>query len=82
MLDTPSHWLRTPLLASIFAHINCTSNAKMPEMCANPLLLQWPKEWYDGARERNSKGATTYGTADCFKRPLLIVTGIGRHTIP
>ncbi|KKY22860.1 putative dna repair protein [Phaeomoniella chlamydospora] len=35
----------------------------MPEMCANPLLLQWLKEWYDGARERNSKGATTYRKA-------------------
>jgi crossover junction endonuclease MUS81 len=28
--------------------------------CANPLLLQWVKEWWDTARERNSKGVTTY----------------------
>ena len=27
---------------------------------ANPLLLQWVKEWWDTAREKNSKGATTY----------------------
>lgn len=30
------------------------------EDCANPLLLSWVKEWYDTARERNSKGVTTY----------------------
>lgn len=28
--------------------------------CANPLLLSWVKEWYDTARERCSKGVTTY----------------------
>jgi crossover junction endonuclease MUS81 len=28
--------------------------------CANPLLLEWVKEWWDTARERNSKGVTTY----------------------
>ncbi|KAK4234997.1 ERCC4 domain-containing protein [Achaetomium macrosporum] len=28
--------------------------------CANPLLLEWVKEWYETARERNSKGVTTY----------------------
>ncbi|KAL1839138.1 hypothetical protein VTJ49DRAFT_1834 [Mycothermus thermophilus] len=28
--------------------------------CANPLLLSWVKEWWDTARERNSKGVTTY----------------------
>ena len=28
--------------------------------CANPLLLGWVKEWWDTARERNSKGVTTY----------------------
>ncbi|KAK1755297.1 hypothetical protein QBC47DRAFT_213673 [Echria macrotheca] len=30
------------------------------EACVNPLFLQWVKEWWDTARERNSKGATTY----------------------
>lgn len=33
------------------------------EECANPLLLSWVKEWYDTARERNSKGATVYKNA-------------------
>ncbi|KAH6898861.1 ERCC4 domain-containing protein [Thelonectria olida] len=28
--------------------------------CANPRLLGWVKEWLDVARERNSKGVTTY----------------------
>ncbi|KAK5987398.1 Crossover junction endonuclease MUS81 [Cladobotryum mycophilum] len=28
--------------------------------CANPQLLAWVKEWLDTARERNSKGITTY----------------------
>ncbi|KFH43603.1 Crossover junction endonuclease-like protein [Hapsidospora chrysogenum ATCC 11550] len=28
--------------------------------CANPQLLAWVKEWLDVARERNSKGITTY----------------------
>lgn len=27
--------------------------------CANPLLLEWIKEIYDQARERNTKGVTT-----------------------
>ncbi|KAL1990910.1 hypothetical protein VTN49DRAFT_5913 [Thermomyces lanuginosus] len=35
----------------------------MTEECANPLLLKWIKEWYDQARERNSKGVTTYKKA-------------------
>lgn len=30
------------------------------EEWANPLLLSWVKEWYDTAKERNSKGVTTY----------------------
>ena len=30
-----------------------------PATCANPLLLEWIKEIYDLARERNSKGVTT-----------------------
>ncbi|CCT62153.1 related to MUS81 protein, repair of UV-and methylation-induced DNA damage [Fusarium fujikuroi IMI 58289] len=30
---------------------------------ANPQLLAWVKEWLDLARERNSKGVTTYRTA-------------------
>ncbi|KAH9908994.1 hypothetical protein F4778DRAFT_207356 [Xylariomycetidae sp. FL2044] len=33
------------------------------ERCANPLLLGWVKEWVDLARERNSKGVTTYKNA-------------------
>ncbi|KAI3329293.1 hypothetical protein HD806DRAFT_519511 [Xylariaceae sp. AK1471] len=33
------------------------------ELCANPLLLGWVKEWVDLARERNSKGVTTYKNA-------------------
>ncbi|KAI1166913.1 hypothetical protein F5B18DRAFT_604798 [Nemania serpens] len=33
------------------------------ETCANPLLLGWVKEWVDLARERNSKGVTTYKNA-------------------
>ncbi len=30
------------------------------DTCANPLLLGWVKEWWDTAREQNSKGVTTY----------------------
>ena len=30
------------------------------EDCANPLLLKWVKEWWDTARERNTKGVITY----------------------
>ncbi|RYP93467.1 hypothetical protein DL770_000351 [Monosporascus sp. CRB-9-2] len=33
------------------------------ETCANPLLLKWIKESLDLARERNSKGVTTYKNA-------------------
>ncbi|KAI1143473.1 crossover junction endonuclease MUS81 [Hypoxylon sp. FL0543] len=33
------------------------------EPCANPLLLGWVQEWVDQARERNSKGFTTYRKA-------------------
>ncbi|KAI1382196.1 crossover junction endonuclease MUS81 [Hypoxylon crocopeplum] len=33
------------------------------EPCANPLLLGWVQEWVDQARERNSKGLTTYKKA-------------------
>ncbi|KAI1768262.1 crossover junction endonuclease MUS81 [Hypoxylon sp. FL1150] len=33
------------------------------ESCANPLLLGWVEEWVDQARERNSKGVTTYKKA-------------------
>lgn len=29
----------------------------------NPLLLSWVKEWYDNAREKNTKGVTTYRKA-------------------
>lgn len=36
----------------------------MPDSeCANPQLLGWVKEWLDLARERNSKGVTTYKKA-------------------
>lgn len=31
--------------------------------CSNPQLLSWVKEWLDVARERNSKGVTTYKNA-------------------
>ncbi|KAK3167278.1 hypothetical protein OEA41_010405 [Lepraria neglecta] len=34
-----------------------------PATCANPLLLEWIKEIYDLAKERNSKGVTTYKRA-------------------
>ncbi|KAG6029511.1 Crossover junction endonuclease mus81 [Claviceps sp. LM458 group G5] len=33
------------------------------EQCANSQLLAWVKEWLDNARERNSKGITTYRNA-------------------
>ncbi|KAI0136504.1 hypothetical protein BJ170DRAFT_14535 [Xylariales sp. AK1849] len=33
------------------------------ETCANPLFLNWVKEWLDVARDRNSKGVTTYKNA-------------------
>ncbi|KAI2640559.1 crossover junction endonuclease MUS81 [Hypomontagnella submonticulosa] len=33
------------------------------EPCANPLLLEWVGKWVDEARERNSKGLTTYKKA-------------------
>ncbi|KAJ0121614.1 crossover junction endonuclease MUS81 [Diaporthe amygdali] len=29
----------------------------------NPLLLSWVKEWYENAREKNTKGVTTYRKA-------------------
>lgn len=35
-------------------------NTSGDEESANPLLLSWVKEWWDTARERNSKGVTTY----------------------
>ena len=35
----------------------------MASDCPNPLLLEWLKEWWDQARERNSKGATMYARA-------------------
>lgn len=34
-----------------------------PATCANPLLLEWIKEIYDLAVERNTKGVTTYRRA-------------------
>lgn len=37
--------------------------ASSDDNCANPLLLSWVKEWLDLARERNSKGVTTYRNA-------------------
>ncbi|KAL9621674.1 MAG: hypothetical protein Q9160_003927 [Pyrenula sp. 1 TL-2023] len=35
----------------------------MSEPCANPLFLQWVKEWMDEARERNNKGFHQYKKA-------------------
>lgn len=35
----------------------------MTTTCANPLLLEWIKEIYDLAKERNTKGVTTYKKA-------------------
>ena len=35
----------------------------MASTCANPLLLDWIKEIYDLAKERDSKGVTTYKKA-------------------
>ncbi|KAL5340107.1 hypothetical protein BJX70DRAFT_132364 [Aspergillus crustosus] len=35
----------------------------MDETCANPLLLEWIKEWLDQAKERNTKGVTVYKKA-------------------
>ncbi|MCJ1463592.1 Crossover junction endonuclease mus81 [Pseudocyphellaria aurata] len=35
----------------------------MADQSANPLLLEFLKEWWDSARERSSKGATTYKKA-------------------
>ena len=35
----------------------------MASTCANPLLLEWIKEIYDLAKERNTKGVTTYKRA-------------------
>lgn len=35
----------------------------MPVECANPLLLEWVKEWLDTAREHNSKGVQVYKKA-------------------
>lgn len=31
--------------------------------CKNPQFLEWVKEWWDQARDRNSKGASTYKKA-------------------
>ena len=39
------------------------SPGTMASACANPLLLEWIKEWYDLAKERNTKGVTTYKKA-------------------
>lgn len=33
------------------------------ENCANPLFLSWVKEWWDTARERNTKGVYVYKKA-------------------
>lgn len=38
-------------------------NPETETECANPQLLAWVKEWLDLARERNSKGITTYKNA-------------------
>ncbi|KUI66402.1 Crossover junction endonuclease MUS81 [Cytospora mali] len=45
------------------------------EESANPLLLSWVKEWYDTARERSSKGVTTYKHAyDALRRCPMVFT--------
>lgn len=36
---------------------------EQPPQCANPLLLQWVGEWLNQARERSTKGVTTYKRA-------------------
>ncbi|KIH87155.1 crossover junction endonuclease MUS81 [Sporothrix brasiliensis 5110] len=35
----------------------------MAEECANPLFLSWVKEWWDQAKERNTKGVIAYRNA-------------------
>lgn len=50
----------------------------MATECANPLLLDWLKEWWDQARERNSKGATMYAAA-AFDLLMLTITAIRKH---
>ncbi|CAK7199231.1 Crossover junction endonuclease mus81 [Sporothrix eucalyptigena] len=35
----------------------------MAEECANPLFLSWVKEWWDQAKERNTKGVLAYRNA-------------------
>lgn len=32
----------------------------VPETCANPLYLDWVKEWWDEAKRRNTKGVNAY----------------------
>ena len=39
------------------------------EQCANPLLLQWIKEWWDKAREQSSKGVLTLETSSWLLNP-------------
>lgn len=41
----------------------CLGVTIMASECPNPLLLEWLKEWWDQARDRNSKGATIYKKA-------------------
>ena len=42
-----------------------------PTACANPLLLEWIKEIYNLARERNSKGVTTQVNGPVLSRRFL-----------
>ena len=50
---------------------------------ANPLLLEWLKELYEVARERNSKGATTYaGVLSKYCKALLILAGLREPMSP
>lgn len=39
--------------------------------CANPLLLQFLKEWWDVAKERSSKGATVYEPSSSLPSQLI-----------
>lgn len=58
-------------IALCSAHLHSTRTSSIERLlppaimaeCANPLLLAWVKEKWDQARDRNSKGASTYKKA-------------------
>lgn len=65
LLGFPEHVLPPFRNGTIFG---CSSPCLIAKMgahdeYANPLLLDWVKEWLDTAKERSSKGVTTYKTA-------------------